>query len=234
MPGYCAEAQGPYKASQSWVYEFVGITSYGTPVNVHRLLRKSDLSLAVTMTQATLWGFAGGGSMVLPGICSRESIEWNHRLMTSPTRTVGNDAPNNRMREDIEEATVMSGLDMSLLVILNPALEIVDVTAGTTIAAHRASVEKYKQLYSVSSSEVPEGKLDVGISGSFPGDLFFAHACWPIANLDYFVRDGGTIILACMVEGGLAHYSYAKDYMPYRLEAKRRQKPWSVKQPSRA
>jgi nickel-dependent lactate racemase len=199
------------KAQEKWEYEFVGVTSYGTPTNVHRRVLQADLSLAISMTQATLWGFGGGGSMLLPGVCSAESIEWNHRLMTE-----------NRMREDIEEATRMSGLDMSLLVILNPDLEVIEVTAGETIAAHRASVEKYKKLFAFDTGGIPGGKLDVAFSGAFPGDRFFAHACWPIANLDHFVKEGGTIVLACKVEGGLAHYTYAKDYMPYTDEAKRR------------
>jgi len=210
------------KARESWEFEFIGVTTYGTPINVHRKLLQADLSIAVTMTQATLWGFGGGGSMILPGVCSYETIEWNHRLMTCPTCGVGYEPPLNRMREDIEEAARMSGLDMSLLAILNPRLEVVDLTAGETIAAHRASVQKYNARYAFSVDDIPGGKLDVAISGSFPGDRFFAHACWPIANLDHFVRDGGTIILATPVPGGLAHYAYAKDYMPPTPDAMRR------------
>ncbi|MGQ9676873.1 MAG: lactate racemase domain-containing protein [Chloroflexota bacterium] len=210
------------RARESWDYEFIGVTSYGTPISVHRRLLQADLSLAVSMTQATLWGYGGGGSMILPGVCSYETIEWNHRLMTSPHCAVGYEPPQNRMREDIEEAAVMSGLSMSLLAILNPQLGVIDLTAGETIAAHRASVQKYNARYAWDASRVPGGQLDVAISGSFPGDRFFAHACWPIANLDRFVRDGGTIILATPVPGGLAHYAYAKDYMPPTPEAMRR------------
>ncbi len=210
------------KARESWDYEFIGVTSYGTPVNVHRRLLQADLSLALTMTQATLWGYGGGGSMILPGVCSFETIEWNHRLMTCPTCAVGYEPPLNRMREDIEEAAVMSGLDMSLLAILNPQLGIIDLTAGETIAAHRASVEKYNARYAYDVEKTPGGKLDVAISGSFPGDRFFAHACWPIANLDPLVKDGGTILLATPVPGGLAHYAYAREYMPPTREAMRR------------
>ena len=60
------------------------------------------------------------------------------------------------------------------------------------------------------------------IAGSFPGDRLFAHACWSIANLDHFVCDDGLIILCTPVPGGLAHYTYAKDYMPPTSEAIRR------------
>jgi nickel-dependent lactate racemase len=210
------------KARETWDFEFVGVTTYGTPLSVHKRLRQADLSLAVTMTQATLWGYGGGGSMILPGVSSVESIEWNHRLMTCPTCGVGYEPPLNRMREDIEQACTMSGLTMSLLTIANPKLEIIHLTAGETNAAHRASVEKYDSHYAFDLDKIPGGKLDVAISGSFPGDRLFAHACWPVANLDHFVRDGGTIIVCTPVPGGLAHYSYAKEYMPPNPEAIRR------------
>ncbi|UCF91437.1 MAG: DUF2088 domain-containing protein [Desulfobacterales bacterium] len=210
------------KAPETWDFRFVGVTSYGTPISVHRRLLEADLSLAVTMTQATLWGYGGGGSMILPGVSSFETIEWNHRLMTCPTCAVGYEPPLNRMREDIEEATRLAGLDMSLLAIFNPQMEVIELTAGETVAAHRASVSKYRQHYAFDLRQIPGGHLDVAITGSFPGDRLFAHSCWPIANLDHFVRDGGTIIVATPAPGGLAHYSYAKDYMPPTPEAIRR------------
>ena len=209
-------------ARETWDFEFVGVTNYGTPISVHRRLLAADLSLSVSMTQATLWGYGGGGSMILPGICSYETIEWNHRMMTCPTCAVGYEPPLNRMRDDIEAATRLVGLDMSLLAILNPKMEVIELTAGETIAAHRASVEKYQNYFAFDVDRIPGGKLDVAITGSFPGDRFFAHSCWPIANLDHFVRDGGTIILATPAPGGLAHYSYAKEYMPPTPEAIRR------------
>ena len=210
------------KARETWDFEFVGVTSYGTPISVHKRLLDADVSLAVTMTQATLWGYGGGGSMILPGICSFETIEWDHRLMTCPTCAVGYEPPLNRMREDIEEACVLSGLDMSLLAVFNPDMGLIHLTAGETNAAHRASVKKYDAHYAFDLEKIPGGKLDVAISGSFPGDRLFAHACWPIANLDHFVRDDGLIILCTPIPGGLAHYTYAKDYMPPTPEAIRR------------
>ena len=210
------------KARETWDFEFVGVTSYGTPISVHKRLLDADVSLAVTMTQATLWGYGGGGSMILPGVCSFETIEWDHRLMTCPTCAVGYEPPLNRMREDIEEACVLSGLDMSLLAVFNPDMGLIHLTAGETNAAHRASVKKYDAHYAFDLEKIPGGKLDVAISGSFPGDRLFAHACWPIANLDHFVRDDGLIILCTPIPGGLAHYTYAKDYMPPTPEAIRR------------
>ncbi len=209
------------KAHETWDYSFVGVTEYGTPLSLHKRFLEADLTLAVTMTQATLWGYGGGGSMIVPGVASFETIEWNHRLMTAPGSNVGYEPPINKMREDIEDACRMSGLDMSLLGVLSPKMGVIDLTAGETIAAHRASVQKYDARYTFDLDQIG-GRMDVALAGSFPGDRFFAHACWPVANLDHFVKDGGTIILCTPVPGGMAHYSYAKDYMPPEPEAIRR------------
>jgi len=202
------------RCKDSWDFEFIGVTTLGTPVNVHRRLLQADFSLAVTMTQATLWGYGGGGSMILPGVCSYETIEWNHRLTTGPYSGLGYQPPKNVMRQDIEEAARMSGLSMSLLVVLNPNLQVIEVTAGETNAACRTSVRKYDRYYTLDRNTIPGGALDIAIGGSFPGDRFFAHSCWPAANLDFFTKEGGTIIIATPAPGGLAHYAYAKDYMP--------------------
>jgi len=201
-------------ARNRWEFEFLGETTLGTPVSVHRRFLEADMRLAVSMTQATLWGYGGGGSMILPGVCSYETIEWNHRLTTGRYSSLGYEPPQNVMRMDIEEAMEMAGLEMSLLVILNPDLEIIHVEAGETVATHRKSVKAYDSYYTFDLPGLAKGGLDIGISGSFPGDRFFAHSCWPIANLDHFVKDGGTIILATPAPGGLAHFAYAKDYMP--------------------
>lgn len=205
-----------------WEFEFIGKTTLGTPVNLHRRFLKADASVAITMTQATLWGYGGGGSMILPGISSYETIEWNHRLSMGKYSRLGYEPPQNIMRADIEEALMMSGLNMSILVILNPKLEIINIEAGETIAAHRKSVRVYDQHYSFDLPLIPGGQLDIGISGSFSGDKFFAHSCWAIANLDFFVKDGGTIILCTPSPGGLAHFAYAKDYLPFTDENKKK------------
>jgi len=202
------------RCRDSWDFDFIGVTNFGTPLNLHRKLLQADFSLAVTMTQATLWGYGGGGSMVLPGVAAYETIEWNHRLTTGPYSGLGYQPPKNLMRQDIEEAAGRSGLSMSLLVILRPDLQIIEITAGETNAACRASVAKYDRYYTLDRGSIPGGMLDIAISGSFPGDRFFAHSCWAAANLDFFTKEGGTIILAAPAPGGLAHYAYAKDYMP--------------------
>ena len=81
------------RCKDSWDFEFIGLTTLEISATVHRKLREADFSLAVTMTQASLWGYGGGGSMALPGVCSYETIEWNHRLTYGNLLGAGVPAP---------------------------------------------------------------------------------------------------------------------------------------------
>ncbi|MGQ9542547.1 MAG: lactate racemase domain-containing protein [Candidatus Bathyarchaeia archaeon] len=193
-------------------YVFLGVTSYGTPVEVNRAFYDSDVKLGIHTTQMTLWGYGGGGSIVLPGVSSYQTIEWNHRLALSQgSITPGYVGPKNHLRKDIEEAAEISGLNLVLNTILDVEGRIIDLVTGPSARSHKASIEKFDQVYSY---RLRRGKVDISISGSFPWDRYMAHACWPISTLDPVTKDGGTIILAAPSPGGLAHFSYLKDYMP--------------------
>ncbi len=202
------------QARNTWEFEFLGVTDLGTPLFLNRRFLDADLSVGVGLTQASLWGYTGGGKIVLPGVASYETIEWNHRLSTSRSSGLGHLPPDNRMRVDIDEAAEMAGLTMVVNVILDPQDRIVAVRAGHFCQAHRETLSLYNDYYTFDKEAIPGGPADIGITGSLPGDTFFAHACWSIANLDHVVRDGGTIILASPSPGGLAHFAYAADYMP--------------------
>jgi len=202
-------------------FTFLGVTSYGTPVAVHRAYHESDVRLGIHTTQMTLWGYGGGGSILLPGVSSFETIEWNHRLAISPgSIQTGYVGPRNHLRNDIEEAAELAGLDMVLNTVLNTEGEVVNMVAGVSAKSHRASIERFDQIYSY-RLEWPE-RADISISGSLRWDKYMAHACWPIATLDSVTKDHGTIILATPSPGGLAHFSYIRDYLPANRESWRR------------
>ncbi|MBS7622754.1 DUF2088 domain-containing protein [Candidatus Bathyarchaeota archaeon] len=202
-------------------FTFIGVTSYGTPVEVHRIYLEADVRLGVHTTQMTLWGYGGGGSILLPGVSSFETIEWNHRLALSPgSIQPGYVGPENHLRNDIEEAAELAGLDMVLNTVLNTDGEVVDLVAGASSRSHRASIERFDRIYSY-RLRWPE-KADISISGSLKWDKYMAHACWPISTLDPVTKDSGTIILATPSPGGLAHLSYISGYMPANRESWKR------------
>ena len=90
---------------------------------------------------------------------------------------------------------------------VDPIQQIINIEVGETLAANRKLVKAYGRYYSFDLSSIPGGELNIGISGSFPGDKFFTRFCWAIENLDFFVKDKGTIIFCLPAPGGLAHFA---------------------------
>jgi nickel-dependent lactate racemase len=198
------------KAREPKNYKFVGITRLGTPIWIHKEFAEADVRIGIGLTQVNLWGYGGGGKIVLPGVCSYETIEWNHKLSTAAGSSFGVLPDSNPIRQDIEEAAEIAGLQFAVNVILNSQKEIVDFKAGKPRSVHGVSVAKYNDIYSYKVKE----RADISISGSLPWDTLFAHACWAGVGLDGATKDGGTMILASPSPDGLGHIMPIRKYMP--------------------
>jgi nickel-dependent lactate racemase len=201
-------------------YEFVGFTSYGTPVCVNKQYFRSDVKIGIHTCQMSLWGYGGGGSIVLPGVCMHETIEWNHRFgICEGSLTPGYVGEKNFLRKDIDEAAKLSGISAIVNFILDPNGEILDMSAGGVDTSFKDAIKKFDEIYSYTF----KGKqADIAIGGAFKWDKYLAHACWGISTLNPVTRDGGTIIVVAPSPGGLAHFNFIKDYMPPNIENLRR------------
>ena len=102
IPFYQNEPRDPEQ------YVFIGMTTGGTPVWLHKEVAKSDVSLSMGQAQSNHWGAGGGGKLILPGVVSDETIESNHcAFVMSPKTHYG--ALAGPMRTDIDEAATMCG-----------------------------------------------------------------------------------------------------------------------------
>ena len=94
-------------------YTFVGVSSRGTPVWLHKEVAKRDVKITIGQAQANHWGAGDGGKLILPGVVSDETIESNHAaFVVSPQTHYG--AVGGPMRADIDEVATMCGLDCTL------------------------------------------------------------------------------------------------------------------------
>ena len=99
-------------------YVFIGMTTGGTPVWLHKEVAKSDVTLSMGQAQSNHWGAGGGGKLILPGVVSDETIESNHcAFVMSPKTHYG--ALAGPMRTDIDEAATMCGLSATLNSVLD-------------------------------------------------------------------------------------------------------------------
>src|SRR5690349_3215151 len=123
-------------------YTYVGVSSRGTPVWLHREVAACDFKISIGQAQANHWGAGGGGKLIMPGVSSDETIESNHcNFVPSPQTHYG--ALAGPMRSDIDEVATMAGLDYTLNVLLDTRGRVIDIVGGSHPHAHRRAVEAF-------------------------------------------------------------------------------------------
>jgi nickel-dependent lactate racemase len=201
-------------------YEFVGVSSRGTPVWLHKQVAACDVKISIGQAQSNHWGAGGGGKLILPGVVSDETIESNHcAFVPSPQTHYG--AYAGPMRSDIDEVATMCGLSCTMNVLLDTRGRVIDCIFGSHPEAHREAIDRFNAIYAY---EHPGTQADIAICGVFaPTDHLFFHTGWGCMSADFVVRDGGTIVYCSPSPGvstaigdfpGLALMDLMKPYMP--------------------
>jgi nickel-dependent lactate racemase len=205
------------------MYVYVGVSSRGTPVWLHKEVAKCDLKLTIGQAQANHWGAGGGGKLILPGVVSDETIESNHcAFVPSPQTHYG--AYAGPMRSDIDEVATMCALDCTMNVVLDTHGRVIHCVFGSHPEAHRLAIELFNDIYAYESPVPEKGPADIAICGVFaPTDHLFFHTGWGCMSADLVLRDGGEIIYCSPSPGvstaigdfpGLALMDLMKPYMP--------------------
>ena len=201
-------------------YEYVGVSSRGTPVWLHREVAACDVKFSIGQAQSNHWGAGGGGKLILPGVVSDETIESNHcAFVPSPQTHYG--AYAGPMRSDIDEVATMCGLSCTMNVVLDTRGRVIECIFGSHPDAHRQAIERFNEIYAY---EHPGARADIAICGVFaPTDHLFFHTGWGCMSADFVVEDGGTIIYCSPSPGvstaigdfpGLALMDLMQPYMP--------------------
>jgi nickel-dependent lactate racemase len=179
----------------------LGHTKRGTPVEVLETVASSDLIVATGNIEYHYYaGYSGGAKAVLPGVSSERSVIKNHELMRDPAATTGRlDSP---VRQDMEDAAQIAGLDFILNTVLNSRKEIVLSVAGDYIEAHRSGAEVVDQMY---RRPVEPADIVVTCAGGRPKDLNLFQAQKALDNAKDAALPGGTIILLAECCEGLGH-----------------------------
>jgi lactate racemase len=205
------------------MYTYVGVSSRGTPVWLHKEVARCDLKISIGQAQANHWGAGGGGKLILPGVVSDETIESNHcAFVPSPQTHYG--AYAGPMRSDIDEVATMCGLDCTMNVVLDTRGRVIECIFGSHPEAHRQAIVRFNEIYAYESFVEEKGQADIAICGVFaPTDHLFFHTGWGCMSADLVLKDGGTIIYTSPSPGvstavgdfpGLALMDLMKPYMP--------------------
>lgn len=210
----------------SEAYVFVGVSSRGTPVWLHKEVARCEVKIALGQAQSNHWGYGGGGKLILPGVVSDETIESNHgAFVMSPDTHYG--AMAGPMRSDIDDVATLCGLTCTLNSVLDTRGAVSYLNFGSHPAAHHMAVRTFNDLYAY--ERPPGGPADIAICGVFaPTDHLFFHTGWGCMSADMAVRDGGTLIYCSPSPGvhtthlgdfpGFALMDLMKPYLPYSRE----------------
>lgn len=179
----------------------IGTTSRGTPVDIDRRVASADRRICLGNIEYHYFaGYSGGAKAIMPGVSTREAIQANHSRMVESSACAGK-LEGNPVREDLEEAAAMVGVDFILNVVLDAHKEIVRAVAGDVTAAHRAGCAFLDTLY---CKTIPERADIVLVSqGGAPKDLNLYQTQKALDNAKHAVKKGGTIILIGSCKEGL-------------------------------
>jgi nickel-dependent lactate racemase len=169
----------------------IGETSRGTPVEVMEAVLDSDIVVGVGNVEFHYYaGYSGGAKCILPGVSSHDSVIANHKMMIDERASSGIiDGP---VRQDMEEAAAIAGLDFIVNVVIDSKKDIVYAAAGNFIDAHRRCVEVADALFKVS---VEPADVVVVSSGGYPKDINLYQATKALDNSKSAAKKGGSIIL---------------------------------------
>jgi nickel-dependent lactate racemase len=171
----------------------LGSTSLGTELKINRVFHEADVKLIICDTEYHQFcGYGGGAKSVLPGICDRRSIEICHSRFEAPGAEPGR-IEGNPVREEIDEAGRMAGVDLILNVVLNDKKEIVRVFAGDVFEAFAAGSRIVDEMYRVTVAQ----RVDTVIvsAGGWPKDINLYQAQKAIESGVRVVRKGGKVVL---------------------------------------
>lgn len=186
----------------------MGDTRRGTPVDIFRPVAEADRRICLGNIEYHYFaGYSGGAKAIMPGVSTRAAIQANHTMMVLPEACAGR-LEGNPLREDIEEAAAICGVDYLVNVVLDAHKEIVKAVAGDVTTAHRAGCRFLDGLYQVS---IPHRADIVVVSqGGAPKDLNLYQTQKALDNAKHAVRPGGIVILMGSCKEGLGEATFGR------------------------
>ena len=188
---------------------YVGTTAaFGTKVYVNEEVMKCDLRIAIgSVVPHPRTGFGGGGKIILPGVTSFETTEYNHKMFFKTLQEQGPTVIGmgvfdpNPARIDIEEAATLTGLDVLINCLVNMWGETTAIFAGALKPTYAVAIQEAKAHYLTPRAK---GK-DIVIANTFAK----ANEAWIGLGITYpaLKPEGGDIvIIANNPEGQVTHY----------------------------
>ena len=183
-----------------------GRTSRGTPVDIDRRVAEADRRICLGNIEFHYFaGYSGGAKAIMPGCSTREAIQHDHSMMVRPEACAGR-LEGNPVREDIEEAAALVGVDFILNVVLDEHKRIVRAVAGGVTEAHREGCRYLDRMY---LKEIgARADIVIASQGGAPKDRDLYQTQKALDNAKHAVRPGGAIVLIGSCKEGLGEATF--------------------------
>ena len=179
----------------------MGVTDAGTPVDITRVVAEADRRICLGNIEYHYFaGYSGGAKAIMPGVSTREAIQCNHRMMVREEAHAGN-LDTNPLRQDLEQAAQICGVDFIINVVLDEHKQIVRAVAGDLVKAHREGCRFLDKMY----LKELNSRADIVLvsQGGAPKDLNLYQTQKALDNAKHAVKNGGTIVLIGSCKEGL-------------------------------
>lgn len=189
---------------------FLGTASNGIPAWVHRAVAEADLRIGIGMvTPHDDAGFSGGSKIILPGVCSSETVTAFHSATAFLGETQLGDV-NSPIRLSLETFVAERvPLGFMVNVVLNIEGQVVRCVAGHPVEAHRQGVAYARQVFGVPV----ERRYEIVLANSYPYDIDFWQGTKALFCGSLVAADGGCLILLSATLEGNSNYPRFPEYI---------------------
>ncbi len=183
-----------------------GPTSRGTPVKINAAFGEADFKMVVGLIEPhQFFGFTGGVKEAVIGCGSEDSIKHNHDLINQMPvdESLFGKTP---MREDIDEAGRLIGIDFAVDFVLNADCQVVHVFSGDVEDVFHHGMEACQTIFGIE----PGKKFDLVLAACADAsdDLGFYRAQKIFSLVSQITKKGGKILLLAALHKGLGEDVY--------------------------
>ncbi len=173
---------------------------------VNREFYLADLKIAIgSALPHPFAGYSGGAKLIIPGLVDLPAVARSHKFVQLGLRG-GADPNRNRFRTEAEELARQLGLAFVVCAITNEKRELVGITAGEPVAAHRNACDLAANAY---RTEVAT-EYDCMVVNAYPKDIDLVQSEGALLPLKSTVRDvvaeRGVVILTTAASAGIGRH----------------------------
>ena len=193
---------------------FKGVLPSGGELWLNNLVDWADIIISEGFIEPHFFaGFSGGRKSILPGICSKKTIMYNHNsqfIAHENSRT--GILEGNPLHRDMIFAAETVGLKFILNVVLNGNKEIIAAFAGDFIKAHEAGCE-----YAAGITGVKKACADIVVvsNGGYPLDQNIYQTVKGMTSAESCINENGVMIVISSCadgHGGESFFDWFNDH----------------------